>query len=241
MSLLQRLPAKKLALIAAIALVVFPLAIIAARIELWHFRTSFLLFALATLVAFVVFVVSVLKLPKALKADRKALMVSILLALVPIAIMGQNVFKANKYPFIHDITTDTQNPPVFVAANALRSEEEHDLTYAGQELADQQLVAYPNVTPLLLALEPNEVFAKAKALMIERGWEIVAEQSDTIPFTLEAVDTTALMGFKDDIIVRISGSNEDSQSTVDMRSMSRQGKSDLGKNAARIHTFLRQL
>ena len=240
MSMLQRLPANKLKQVAAGALVVYPLATMAARFDLWHFRNSFLLFALATLIAFVVLVLSVLKLSKAQQGDSKPLVIAIVLSMVPLAVMGINIMKANQYPFIHDISTDTQNPPALAAAASLRTEEDHSVDYEGKAIADLQLAAYPDVRPMVLNQGPSEVVVKAKAAMLEKGWEIVAEQTDVLPYTLEAVDTTLLMGFKDDIVVRIQ-SHQSGQSIVDMRSKSRQGKSDLGQNAKRITGFFKQL
>ena len=74
--------------------------------------------------------------------------------------------------------------------------------------------------------------AAAEAL----GWEIIAQ--DEQAGTLEAVDTTTIMGFKDDIVIRIS--REGDSSIIDLRSVSRVGVSDLGANAKRIRAFKAQ-
>ena len=56
---------------------------------------------------------------------------------------------------------------------------------------------------------------------------------------IEATDTTAWFGFKDDVVVRITDNS--SERLVDIRSKSRVGGSDLGKNAVRIHKLIEEL
>lgn len=240
MSVLQRLPAEKLKLVAIFALIVFPVATAAARFDVWHFRNSFLLFALATLVAFVVLVLSVLKLSRAVENESKPLIIAIVLAALPLGYMGLNIVKANQYPFIHDITTDFEAPPQFVAAATLRGEGDHPIAYDGNEVAALQQAGYPDLAPLLLSRDVKSVYSMAKAAMIENGWEVTTDQSSELPYILEAVDTTPLMGFKDDIVIRIQSAG-DNQTRVDARSKSRVGKSDLGKNAQRIQSLFSQL
>ena len=69
------------------------------------------------------------------------------------------------------------------------------------------------------------------------GWEIVA----AVPQErrIEAVATTFWFGFKDDIVVRIRPAPGGSR--IDVRSVSRVGRSDLGTNAKRIRAFLGRL
>ena len=246
MSLLQKVPANKLQWIAVALLVIYPLSIIAARLEIWHFRNSFLLLIVAALVSFIVLVLSVLKLGQGQHSDAKPLIVALICTLTPLAVMGNSVFKAQSSPFIHDIVTDTANPPEFVAAKQARVEGDHDVTYAGKEVADLQLAGYPDLKPLVLQQAASQVFDDAKVAMLANGWTILAENNQKLPYTLEAVDSSLLFGFKDDVIVRIAQSltSEDSEAvttTVDVRSMSRQGKSDMGANAKRITKLLDQL
>ena len=66
------------------------------------------------------------------------------------------------------------------------------------------------------------------------GWEIVA--SDPKSLRIEATDTTPWFGFKDDVVVRLA--NSPSGSKIDVRSVSRVGKSDVGTNARRIKAYL---
>ncbi len=232
MSLLQRIPAKKLQLAAIFIIAVYPIVALLIRSDAMHFRNGFLLFAIATLAAFIVLVLGVLKLARAEAHESKPLIISLVLSALPLAYMGLNIVKANQYPFIHDITTDTQTPPAFTAAAELRSAEDHPISYDAT-VAELQKAGYPELAALQINRDAKTSFTLAKAALLEMGMEITAQQSDTLPYTLEAVDTTLLLGFKDDIVLRIQASGEN-QSKIDARSKSRVGKSDLGKNAQRI-------
>ena len=140
-------------------------------------------------------------------------------------------------PPIHDITTDTINPPQFVDVLALRKDAPNDASYGGPALAAAQKAGYPDLGPALLALPANEAFDRALTVARNSGWEIVAAaRADN---RIEATATTALLAFKDDIVIRIAPQGDGSR--VDVRSVSRVGVSDLGANAKRIRAFLQQL
>ena len=141
-------------------------------------------------------------------------------------------------PRIHDITTDLQNPPAFVAIAAIRTADHNPLDRkTPAQLAELQQAGYPDLGPLLIDKDPARVFENAVSLVKERGWEIVAATAEN--GMIEATDTTRIMGFKDDVVIRISA--KDGKSVVDMRSVSRIGISDMGTNAARIKLFLNDL
>ena len=144
---------------------------------------------------------------------------------------------ARSVPRIHDITTDTDRPPAFVAVLARRRGAPNSAEYAGPTLAAQQRAGYPDLTPADLAAPPARAFASAAAAARALGWEIVAEAP--AEGRLEATDTTKWWGFKDDVVVRVTARGEGSR--VDVRSVSRVGVSDLGVNAARIRRFLAEL
>jgi uncharacterized protein (DUF1499 family) len=145
--------------------------------------------------------------------------------------------QAHHVPPIHDITTDTEDPPAFVAAVARRAGARNPVEYAGSAVADQQRRAFPDIVPLRVAASPDRVFAAVEAAARALGWEIVA----ALPAEgrLEATATTAWFGFKDDVVVRVRA--EGAGSRVDVRSLSRIGVGDLGTNAARVRAFLAQL
>ncbi len=238
MSVLEKVSSQKLMLVALTLLVVYPLAVIAARLELWHFRNSFLLFIVAALVSFVVLAMGLLKLSKGGEGDTPALVVVIIATLLPLSTLGSYVYKAQKYPFIHDISTDLVHAPQLKAAAKVRLESDHSVEYLASEVALLQKKGY-NLAPLIVSHKPSHVFYVAKALMMDMGWELLAFENLQYPFTLEASHTSLLFGFTDDIVLRIQSTDEGSQ--VDMRSMSRVGKSDMGVNAKRIQAFLSAL
>jgi uncharacterized protein (DUF1499 family) len=164
-------------------------------------------------------------------------MVALVLVAAAFATPIAKVRQASRVPRIHDITTDTERPPEFVAIVPLRAGAPNTMAYGGPELAAQQRSAYPAVQPLTLALPPNQAFDRALATARAMGWEIIA--SDPAAGRIEAVDTTLWFGFKDDVVVRVAAAPGGSR--VDVRSLSRVGLSDVGTNAARIEKFIAAL
>ena len=141
-------------------------------------------------------------------------------------------------PRIHDITTDLQDPPQFTANLNLRTAAHNPLDRkVPANLAKLQQAGYPNLAPLLIGKDASQVFEEAVALAKSRGWEIVDIATEN--GTIEATDTTKFMGFKDDVVIRVS--EKEGKTIVDMRSVSRIGISDMGTNAARIKAFLDDL
>ena len=145
--------------------------------------------------------------------------------------------KAKEVPPIHDITTDPADPPAFEALRDARAKAPNGIAYAGAEVWRQQQQAYPDIKPAVLPQPPREAMQRALDAARSLGWEVAA--SDASAGRLEATATTRWFGFKDDVVVRIRP--EGAGSRVDVRSMSRVGKSDLGANAARVREFLSKL
>lgn len=141
--------------------------------------------------------------------------------------------QAQSVPPIHDISTDTSDPPQFVAVLPLRADAPNTAEYGGPEIAAQQAQAYPDIQPIILSVPTAQVFDAAVKAARSMNLDIVAEDPDA--GRLEATDTTFWYGFKDDLVVRIRA--EGSTSRVDVRSVSRVGRSDIGTNAARIRAF----
>jgi uncharacterized protein (DUF1499 family) len=210
------------------------------QLGLWHFRTGFAImgwaFWLAAGAAAVSLVGLFLLVPKPPR-------------LVAVAVAGILVGAATAYipwtykqtvarlPYIHDITTDTQNPPAFVAVKNLRKEGDHPVEYDGPEVAAQQQKAYPDLMPLTVAADRDKVLKAAQAALKSMKLEIVDENA--AEGRIEAVHTSLLYGFKDDVVVRVV--TEGAGTKVDVRSKSRVGRSDVGQNAKRIRTFLQKL
>ncbi len=145
---------------------------------------------------------------------------------------------AASVPPIHDISTDTTNPPVFEALLSARSSAPNPVEYGGAQVASQQHTAYPDIKPLHFKLSAPQVFDAALTTATDMGWKIAAH--DASAGRIEATDTTFWYGFKDDVVIRIRAENS-TETRLDIRSLSRVGKSDVGKNADRIRTFEKRL
>ncbi len=166
-------------------------------------------------------------------ADRGATLTGLALAAVVVVVMAAQIAPATSLPQIHNISTDTADPPQFDKIVALRGEGSNPLEYNSAALADVQRAAYPDVQPLQSADAPAVVLARARDTLSDMGMEIVNE--DAAAGIVEATATTFWFGFKDDVVVRVRPAG--SGSVVDVRSVSRVGLSDLGANAARIMKF----
>lgn len=141
-------------------------------------------------------------------------------------------------PPIHDITTDTDDPPGFDVIVGVRGDSSNPLEYRGPELAATQRAAYPDIQPLVVGMPAEEVLESARAVAEAVGWRVVSVNAEA--GLLEATDTTFWFGFKDDVAVRLRPA-EAGGTRVDVRSISRVGLGDLGANAARVRRFLEGL
>ena len=162
---------------------------------------------------------------------------ALVLALIALGSLGALAWTAARVPRIHDVTTDTEHPPPFVAVLPLRAGALNPVEYGGPAIAAQQHQGYADIAPLTLIVSPGRAFDRALAAVQALGWELVA--SDPASGRIEATDTTFWFGFKDDVVIRVSPTPNGSR--VDVRSLSRVGGSDIGTNAARIRTYLKTL
>ncbi|HYC57880.1 MAG TPA: DUF1499 domain-containing protein [Candidatus Binatia bacterium] len=155
----------------------------------------------------------------------------LVLSVAVMAIILAPAIRVGAVPRINDITTDPSDPPVFVAAAQLEDNRGRDMSYPGEDFAAQQREGYPDIKPLEMAVPPATAFDKARAALasMER-MEIVGESKEE--GRIEAVQTTRLFKFQDDIVVRIRAAGDGSR--IDARSKSRVGKGDQGANAQRI-------
>lgn len=207
----------------------------------WDYRSGFLILTCAAWSGMAAAAMSFYAIVIALREKmRRAIVFGIhglIIGTLVFGVPAHLVNEGRKLPQIHDITTDTEQPPVFVAVLALRKDAPNTVNYGGAELAAQQKTGYPDLAPALLPLPPHTAFELALAVARASGWEIVA----AVPADnrIEATATSDWFGFKDDVVIRIVPAGNGSR--LDMRSVSRVGRSDLGANARRIREFLRQL
>lgn len=144
--------------------------------------------------------------------------------------------KAESVPVIHDITTDVVNPPQFqpdIVALRAAAHAANSTVYAGASIAALQEKAYPDIRPMTFDLPAIRVFDAALSTVAALGWKRVS--ADPRTGIIEASDTTFWFGFTDDVVIRIVPVGRGSR--LDIRSESRVGESDLGKNAQRIRAF----
>lgn len=156
-------------------------------------------------------------------------------AYIPISQMQS----AGSVPPIHDISTDLENPPAFVEILPLREDAPNPPEYAGEETAEQQREAYPDLAPLVIEIPLERVFEAARKEADSMGWELVAAVREGGTARIEATATTRWFGFKDDVVIRLQETAPGTR--LDIRSKSRVGKSDVGKNAERIREFTANL
>jgi hypothetical protein len=139
-------------------------------------------------------------------------------------------------PHLHDVTTDTTDPPRFHAVLPLRKDARNPVEYPPQTAALQRQ-GYPDIAPALLALDVPACFARAEKAASRMGWDLVAASTRTL--LIEATDTSLLFGFKDDIVIRVAP--HPGGCRVDVRSLSRIGGFDFGVNAKRVRAYLARL
>jgi uncharacterized protein (DUF1499 family) len=211
------------------------------RAGFWDFRTGFTLLRwgayLGLASAALGLAALVLTRPGAGRRGMPFAALALLGGLIAAAIPWQWQRTARAAPPIHDITTDTENPPEFVSVLPLRANAPNPAAYAGSEVADQQRAAYPDVRPLRLSVSREEAFEAALASARGMGWEIV--DVDAEAGRIEATATTRWFGFRDDVVVRVRP--EARVVRVDVRSVSRVGRGDAGENARRIRRYLARL
>ncbi|HYC32284.1 MAG TPA: DUF1499 domain-containing protein [Gemmatimonadales bacterium] len=224
--------------VSALAVVLLVAAGPGTRVGLWDFRFGFQLLKWSAYLGIAGAGLGLLALlwrpaGSSLVRPIAAVVLGVLAAAIPWRWQEQ----ARQVPPIHDITTDTERPPEFVAVLPLRADAPNPAAYEGAGIAAQQREAYPDLVPLSVPAPRAETFRRALAAARESGWEIVA--ADSAAGRIEATATTQWFGFKDDVVVRIEADGAGSR--VDVRSVSRVGKSDVGANAKRIRGYLEKL
>lgn len=162
-----------------------------------------------------------------------AVILSAIAIIIPLSMMNT----AKSVPPIHDISTDLIDPPEFVAIATLRADAPNPVEYAGEETAEQQRKAYPELQTLTYTQPKSELVKATEQAVNNLGWEMV--NADSNLGIVEATDSTTWFGFKDDVVIRVT--DEGGERLVDIRSKSRVGGSDLGTNAERIRSFIEEL
>jgi len=158
------------------------------------------------------------------------------LGLLLLAYPGYLAYRASKLPAINDITTDAANPPRFNVLARLRPRGSSD--YPGERVAALQRAAYPDIEALQYEAPAATVYKVALDVVTKRKWNILDAQPPALrrPGDIEAVARTLIMGFRDDVVVRVTAQANGTR--LDVRSASRYGTHDFGANARRVTSLL---
>jgi uncharacterized protein (DUF1499 family) len=226
--------ARRLALFALVASI---LSIIVVRSGLLEIKPALATFvgalgfaAAAILIAFAAFVVI-------WRQGLDGLGSAVLALFIGLALLAYPAYLALLYyklPPITDVVTDPDDPPRFETIARLRPRDANPVAYPGREVAEKQRAAYPDIEPLVVTSNAQQTYDTALAVITKRKWSIVDYRppQGRREGRIEAVSRTPIMGFREDVVVRVRPDGEGSR--LDVRSASRYGPHDLGGNAARI-------
>jgi Protein of unknown function (DUF1499) len=179
-----------------------------------------------------------------MRAALSAMAIAFLLLAYP-AYLG---LKAYRLPWIYDITTDPIDPPRYEALARARPRDANPVTYAGLYAAEQQRMAYPDVGPLGTNATPQAAYRAALTVMNKHKdsflapyWRVIdaREPVERRDGRIEAVAYSSIMGFRDDVVVRVRDDPDGAR--IDARSSSRYGSFDFGTNAARVRRLLNDI
>ena len=214
--------------VSSAALAAFVLGPLGAHLGVLPPRIGFLVFALAGLLGLVSVPFAVVGIARGRTLGaRRALLVGGLVSLVFLVLAAN----ARSAPVINDVSTDPGNPPRFVAAATLAANQGRDLAYPGPAVAALQAAAYPDVQPLRLQASATDAFTRVEAAVRQLPHTELT-RIDPVAHAIEGVATSRVFRFQDDFVVEVRP--DGTGSVVQMRSKSRDGRSDLGVNAARI-------
>lgn len=248
----------KLVLVLIVLLpIYFMVAALGSKIGLWSWMVGLgamtitagpFLIGIVAVVALVSLIIGLIKKPRRLPVLAIGA-IGLIIPLGMFASLASTAGVASANP-IHDVATDTANPPSFSAETmAERAESEANtlndyqvplgeleafksLNTAEPELAIKshaQIIndTYAGLSPLPLGgASKADATAAVAAAMGEMGLRNIRPDAEN--GTVEGVAVTFWYGFKDDVVARIG------EQQIDFRSVSRVGRSDLGANAKRI-------
>jgi hypothetical protein len=179
---------------------------------------------------------------------------AVLIALALLAYPGYLAVQSYQLPAIYDVTTDPIDPPLFDRIARLRPRDANPIAYQGLYAAELQHVAYPDIQPEDTSASPQQAFDVAMKVITKRRWRVVnalpprdaggerlsdsqalrgAPSRDGI---IEAVARSLILGFPEDVVVRIRPTSDGTR--IDVRSASRYGHSDFGSNAMRVRDLI---
>jgi Protein of unknown function (DUF1499) len=167
---------------------------------------------------------------------------AVAIALVLLAYPTYLVAKSYKLPRLYDITTDPIDPPRYEALARIRPRDANPIIYAGLAAAELQRTGYPDLETLEADTNAQASYEGALAVIIKRRWRVVEARPPLPPRRegrIEAVARTPILGFADDVVVRVRPDGNGSR--IDARSSSRYGSFDFGANAIRVRALMEDI
>jgi uncharacterized protein (DUF1499 family) len=161
---------------------------------------------------------------------------AVLIGVGLLAYPGYLAYKGYKLPAVTDVTTDPADPPRFEVVARLRPADRN--LYPGLATAELQKRAWPDIEPLNVSVSARAAYDGAMAVITKRKWRVVDTRAPAAGRDghIEAIARTPIMGFRDDVTVRIRSTRDGAR--VDVRSASRYGGTDFGANAERVLALL---
>lgn len=214
-------------------LLLVPVTVGGVRFGLFGYKVGLALFALACLGALVILLLMLgaCLLPR-YRGERHHALVAALATLPPVILMANLASGAGDYPPIHDIVTNPENPPEFIVGKLVRNETHNSLEIKPEVVAIQR-EAYPDITTIVSELTTREAFGRAEDTVDALRWNVY--NSDFRKGLLEASYQSEWFGFIDDIVVEVR--RRPGGTFIELRSISRVGRGDMGANARRIRQF----
>ncbi len=165
---------------------------------------------------------------------------AVILSLLLLAVPAVSLPNLLRLPRIYEVTTDPSSPPAFDRIAKIRQGQANPVHY-DPGFGPLQTAAYPDIKPLIVARPLNDVYSAVREAVKVLNWQVIDEQSPENAKNgyIEASDRTLIFGFTDDVAIRVTGSAKAAK--IDIRSSSRFGQHDLGRNAARIRVFLAEV
>ena len=143
-------------------------------------------------------------------------------------------------PQLTDVETTPRQPMQFIQLAAQRPADANRIVEPDLTAAEIQEKVYPDLRPMELERSATETFDIVHEAVKRIGWTIVLnEPPGEQPGRIEATDRTMIMGYTDDVLVRVTG--DDTHAFIDVRSASRYGMHDLGANADRIRALFAEV
>jgi uncharacterized protein (DUF1499 family) len=227
--------------LAIFSLPVIALSVALHRLGLLEYEVAYVAFTAGLAVALLATIVAIAAFVVIWNEGLRGLGRAIAAFVIGVAVIAWPLYeiaRSSTLPAISDVTTDFSDPPRFIAVASARPSGANPVAYPGEAAASRQREAYPAVQPFEADMNPDEAFNIALSIVERRGWRVldsVTPRGGQREGRIEAVALTLIMGFREDVSIRIR--NSGNLVRIDMRSASRYGTHDFGANARRIESF----